>query len=146
MSDGGRVGDWAEVAIAMDRCLRVFADFVRPILVEHDASTVSVSNLVFMLSLGAGDARVSDVVRNGRYLGSNASYALKSLQEGGYIERRQDPQDRRNAIVRWTDRGRSIADAVAGACKADSEIAIAAVAALRSFEEHCVERCPAGGR
>lgn len=142
MAGAREVGDWSEVAVVMDRCLRGFADFVRPILAEHDASTLSVTNLAFMLSLGDGDARVNDVVRKGRYLGSNASYALKSLQDGGYIERRQDPQDRRNVIVTWTSRGRLLANAVSRACQGDNEAASAALAALAAFESHCVSSSP----
>jgi DNA-binding MarR family transcriptional regulator len=138
-ASAGSDTDWSEVAVAMDRGLRAFADLARPVLDSSDAGGMSVANLIFLLSLGEGDARVSDVVRGGRYLGSNASYAFKTLQEGGWIDRRQDPGDRRNAVVSWTGRGAALAASVKRACEAAGPGAAQAVAALRSFETHCAD-------
>src|SRR5690349_18726119 len=125
MALGREVADWSEVAVAMDRGLRVFAELVKPILAEHGSASLSMTNLMFLLALGGGDARVNEVVRKGRYLGSNASYALKALQDGGLIDRRQDPDDRRNAIVSWTDRGRALTGAISAACRSGGAEALA---------------------
>lgn len=130
-------GDWTEVAIAMDRGLRVFADFAKPILVAHAADNLSVSNVLFLMSIGDGEARVNDIVRSGRYVGSNASYALKALQAGGFISRRQDDNDRRNAVVCWTDRGAALSIALRRACASPSGIPSGVSALLSAFEDHC---------
>lgn len=136
MTLGQNGADWSEVAVVMDRGLRVFAEFAKPILSVHGAESLSMTNLIFLLSLGSGDARVNEVVRKGRYLGSNASYALKALQEGGYIDRRQDPDDRRNAIVSWSERGRALAETISAACHSGGSQASVALEALKGFEEH----------
>lgn len=130
-------GDWTEVAIGMDRGLRVFADFARPVLVAHAADSLSVSNVLFLMSIGDGEARVNDLVRSGRYVGSNASYALKALQAGGFISRRQDEADRRNAVVGWTDRGAALAAALRRACSSPGGVPAGAGALLAAFEDHC---------
>lgn len=130
-------GDWTDVAIAMDRGLRVFADFARPILAAHSADNLSVSNVLFLMSIGEGEARVNDLVRSGRYVGSNASYALKTLQAGGFIRRRQDESDRRNAVVSWTERGAALAAALRRACKAPGGVTAGASALIAAFEDHC---------
>jgi len=130
-------GDWTEVAIAMDRGLRVFADFAKPILAAHAADNLSVSNVLFLMSIGEGEARVNHLVRSGRYVGSNASYALKALESGGLIRRRQDESDRRNAVVSWTERGAALAAAIKRACTSPGGIPSGAGALLAAFEDHC---------
>lgn len=137
MAVKGGTGNLADIAVAMDRGLRVFSEFVRPILAVHGADKLSNSNLIFLLSVGEGEARVNDIVKRGRYVGSNASYALKFLQESGYIDRKQDPDDRRNAIVSWTPKGQSLVDALRIACGDAGGLPREAAAVIRSFENHC---------
>lgn len=137
MAGKGGSGNLADIAVAMDRGLRVFSEFVRPILASHAADKVSTSNLIFLLSIKDGEARVNDIVKRGRYVGSNASYALKFLQEEGYIDRRQDPEDRRNAVVSWTPRGRALVDALRLACGDGGTLPQDAASMLRAFENHC---------
>lgn len=139
MSDSRQPFDWSEVAIAMDRSLRVFADFSRPILIAHDADTMSITNLLFLVSVGEGEARVNDLVRGGRYIGSNASYSLKSLQNGGFIERHQDPSDKRNAIVVCTERGRALVVAIKSACSSKTGAPRDVMKLLQTFEDHCTK-------
>lgn len=142
MTGKRRGGDWTEVAIAMDRGLRVFADFVKPVLVAHAADNLSMSNVLFLMAVGEGEARVNEIVRSGRYVGSNASYALKALHGGGFIVRRQDEADRRNAVVCWTARGEALATALRKACSSPDGIPSAASSVIAAFENHC-SRLPA---
>ena len=130
-------GDWSEVAIAMDRGLRVFAEFVKPVLAAHAADNLSVANVIFLMSVGEGEARVNDIVRSGRYIGSNASYALKALHGAGLISRRQDETDRRNAVVCWTERGKALASALRRACAPSAGIPGGTSDILSAFESHC---------
>lgn len=139
MAGKGAGGNLADVAVAMDRLLRVFSEFVRPIQLAHSADRISLSNLLFLISVGDGDARVNDLVKRGRYLGSNASYALKFLQDSGFLDRRQDPEDRRNAVVSWTPKGRDLVFSLRAACES-ANIPSNAVLAIRSFENHCVRQ------
>lgn len=127
--------DWSDVAILMDRGLRVFADFSKPVLTRHAADNLSLSNLLFLVSIGEGEARVNDIVKQGRYVGSNASYALKSLQDGGFISRQQDPSDRRNGIITYSDRGHALVAEIKEACKGGLPRDIADM--FLAFESHC---------
>lgn len=137
MAGKGAAGNLADIAVAMDRSLRVFSEFVRPILVAHNADKLSTQNLIFLISVGEGDARVNDIVKRGRYVGSNASYVLKFLQEAGFIDRRQDTDDRRNAIVSWTPRGQALVEALKTACGEGGSLPKDASQMIRSFENHC---------
>lgn len=132
-----RSKDWSEFMVSADRIMRVYADFVMPVLVKHEAETVSMSNILFLLSIGDGEVKVNDIVRKGRYVGSNASYALKALAAADLINRRQDAKDRRNALVSWSDRGRALAKDISskstditGYCKDSWEV-------LNALENHC---------
>lgn len=129
--------DLSDIAVAMDRSLRVFARFVKPILRRHEADDLSFSNLMFLISVGDGQARVKDLVQKGQHVGSNASYALKALEQGGYIDRWLDEADRRNALVAWTPKAASVV--------ADIKVAASPVKnsgpdlrrAFTAFESHC---------
>lgn len=109
------MADWTAVAVAMDRCLRTFADFSKPYLASHGVPSLSSGNLLFLISIGDNGVRVSDLIRRGRHLGSNVSYALKSLENLKLIDRSLDPDDRRNVYVRWTDTGRLLATEIIAA-------------------------------
>jgi len=118
----------------MDRNLRLFADFSKQVLARHGVEFISPINLILLLSLGAEGIRISDIIRRGHYLSSNASYALKTLQQGGYIERLKDPHDGRNAIIRQTEKGRHVAELIMSARNWDNGAAAPLLAGLGAFE------------
>ena len=136
MAGKGSTGNLADVAVAMDRGLRVFHEFTKPVLSAYDAAALR-PHLIFLLSIGEGEARVNDLVKRGHYVGSNASYALKFLQDSGFIDRKQDPGDRRNAVISLTPRGRDLVGAVRTACGDGGGLPKEAAAVIRTFENHC---------
>lgn len=129
--------DLSDIAVAMDRSLRVFADFVKPILQRHQATDLSFGNLMFLISVGDGNARVKDLVQKGRHVGSNASYALKALEKGGYIDRWMDEADRRNALVSWTPKAIEVVTDIKTAASPARRAAPELRKAFAAFESHC---------
>ncbi|WP_244327608.1 winged helix DNA-binding protein [Roseibium sp. RKSG952] len=127
----------SDIAVAMDRSLRVFADFVKPILRRHKATDLSFGNLMFLISVGEGDARVKDLVQKGRHVGSNASYALKALEKGGYIKRWMDESDRRNALVSWTPKAIDVVTDIKTAASPARPSGLDLRKAFAAFESHC---------
>lgn len=142
MAVKGSEQGWVDAVIAMDRSLRVFQEFVRPIMKHHGAD-LSLNNLSFLLSIGTGDVMVNDIVRRGHYGGSNASYALKLLESQGYIERRQDPKDRRNGIVNYTKKGADIVRDIRQASKSHNRAHKDVCEHLSVFDNQCA-RLPEG--
>jgi DNA-binding MarR family transcriptional regulator len=62
-----------------------------------------------MLSnIGAEEISVRDLIERGYYLGSNASYNLKQLVDGGYVERQASARDRRSARLKVTAKGKDV--------------------------------------
>ncbi len=140
MSQNSRSKDWSEFLVKADRILRVYAEFISPILVKHEAESISLANVLFLISIGEGESKVNDIVKKGRYVGSNASYALKALTAAELITRRQDANDRRNALVSWTPRGRSLVRDIkenstdtTGYCRDSAET-------LSALENHCARQ------
>lgn len=69
------------------------------------------------LSLGAGDAPLSRLVRDLRISKQSAGQLVDALVARGYLQRAEDPEDRRRQIVTLTARGRDAAAAQAGASR-----------------------------
>jgi DNA-binding MarR family transcriptional regulator len=142
MAVKGSEQSWVDAVVAMDRSMRVFQNFVSPIM-QHHGADLSLNNLNFLLSIGPGDVMVNDIVRNGQYVPSNASYALKELQKLGYIDRRQDPNDRRSAIVTYTKKGSDLVKDIKAASKSVSRVYREVIEHLHTFDSHCA-RLPEG--
>jgi DNA-binding MarR family transcriptional regulator len=114
--------DWADVAAAFDRSLRVFSDAVRPVLRGLPASKLSHSNLLLLVVVAADDTvRQADLIRDANLIASNAGYALKALRDAGYVEVEMDPANRRARIVYATEEGRRIAGIIRQRCRVMAE-------------------------
>jgi DNA-binding MarR family transcriptional regulator len=144
VSMAGKAADksMVDTMIAIDRLQRIYQDFVKPVLSRH-GSDLSLTNLIFLLSIGPGDAAVNDIVHEGRYVGSNASYALNILQKQGYIERRKDANDRRNAIVSYTKKGSDLVRDLRHVSKSPAKANRDVCDLLVILENHCA-RMPSG--
>jgi DNA-binding MarR family transcriptional regulator len=108
MTQRSRSKDWSKFLVVVDRIMRVYSEFNASILVKHEAENISLGNILFLVSIGEGEHKVSDIVRRGRYVGSNATYSIKALVAAGLINRRQDANDRRNALISWTPAGAAL--------------------------------------
>ncbi|MCZ7861898.1 winged helix DNA-binding protein [Agrobacterium salinitolerans] len=140
MTQRSRSKDWSEFLVVADRILRVFNEFISPVLVKHEAESISLANILFLISMGEGEFKVSEIVRKGRYVGSNATYAIKALTAAGLITRRQDVNDRRNALISWTTEGAALVRDIktnstdtTGYCRDSWET-------LAALENHCARR------
>jgi DNA-binding MarR family transcriptional regulator len=69
------------------------------------------------LSLGAGDAPLSELIRDLHISKQAAGQLVDALVDRGYLERTQDPHDRRRQIVVLTARGHAAAKVQASAAK-----------------------------
>jgi DNA-binding MarR family transcriptional regulator len=69
------------------------------------------------LALGAGDAPLSHLVRDLRISKQSAGQLVDALVARGYLQRAEDPRDRRRQIVTLTARGHAAAVAQGSASK-----------------------------
>ena len=97
----------------IERMHRRYLDVVRIELARRGFNDLSPVQALMLGTIGGDDISVRDLIERGYYLGSNASYNIKSLVDGGYILRTASARDRRSATLKLTAKGRSILDALA---------------------------------
>ncbi len=97
-----------ELPRLIERMHRRFLDVVRLEMWREDVRDISPVQIMMLSNIGGEDISVRDLIERGYYLGSNASYNLKQLVDGGYVERRTSKRDRRSAHLRVTDKGQEV--------------------------------------
>ena len=107
----------AQIAIDLPRLIermhRRFLDVVRIELGRLGIEDISPVQAMMLDNIGDEEISVHGLIERGYYLGSNASYNLKQLVDGGYVERRASSRDRRAAQLKVSAKGRRILDALA---------------------------------
>ena len=97
----------------IERMHRRFLDVVRVELGQMGIEDISPVQAMMLDNIGNEEISVRDLIERGYYLGSNASYNLKQLVDGGYVERRASSRDRRAAQLKVSPKGRQVLDALA---------------------------------
>ena len=101
-----------ELVRTIERLHRRFLDILRIELMRLGVEDISPIQVAMLLAIDGEAVSVRDLVQRGSYLGSNASYNLKHLVEGGYVERSASRRDRRVAQLQLTDKGRALTGAL----------------------------------
>lgn len=94
-----------ELPKQIERMHRRFLDVVRLELGRVGVRDISPVQVMMLVNIGGESISVRDLIERGYYLGSNASYNLKQLVEGGYIDRIASTRDRRSAHLSLTPKG-----------------------------------------
>jgi len=97
-----------ELPRQIERMHRRFLDVVRIELERAGVRDISPVQVMMMSNIGAEEISVRDLIERGYYLGSNASYNLKQLVDGGYVDRQASTRDRRSARLKVTAKGREV--------------------------------------
>jgi DNA-binding MarR family transcriptional regulator len=96
----------------IERMHRRYLDVVRIALAQRGIHDISPVQAVMLGTIGGSSGNegisVRDLIERGYYLGSNASYNLKNLVDGGYVERLASVRDRRSAQLKLSTKGREI--------------------------------------
>ena len=97
----------------IERMHRRFLDVLRVELTRQGIQDISPVQAMMLANIGEEEISVRDLIERGYYLGSNASYNLKNLVDGGYVERQTSARDRRSAQLKVSAKGRTILEALA---------------------------------
>lgn len=92
----------------IERMHRRFLDVVRLELGRAGVRDISPVQVLMLSNIGKENISVRDLIERGYYLGSNASYNLKQLVEGGYVDRIASKRDRRSALLKITAKGEDV--------------------------------------
>ncbi|WP_235830115.1 winged helix DNA-binding protein [Algihabitans albus] len=96
---------YREITRLVERMHRRLLDVVRIELNRQGIDDVSPSQVLMLLNIGSEEVSVRDLIERGYYLASNASYNLKALHEGGYIDRSTALRDKRAARIKLSEKG-----------------------------------------
>src|SRR5687768_2149623 len=66
-----------DIVRMIERLHRRYLDLVRVVLTRNGINDLSPSQVMMLLTIGAEELSVRDLIDRGYYLGSNASYSLK---------------------------------------------------------------------
>ena len=97
-----------ELPRQIERMHRRFLDVVRLELGRVGVHDISPVQVMMLSNIGAEEISVRDLIERGYYLGSNASYNLKQLVDGAYVERHASTRDKRSARLKITAKGREV--------------------------------------
>lgn len=102
-----------ELPRQIERMHRRFLDVVRLELGRAGVTDISPVQVMMLGNIGMEEISVRDLIERGYYLGSNASYNLKQLVDGNYVERQASARDRRSARLKITAKGKEVLNKLA---------------------------------
>jgi DNA-binding MarR family transcriptional regulator len=108
----------------IERLHRRYLDVVRVELDRLGCRDLTPVQAVLLANVGDDEIVMKELIERGYYQGSNVSYNMKKLVEGGYIEQARSQHDKRSVRVRLTEKSRAICDRIR-AMKALDDAALA---------------------
>jgi DNA-binding MarR family transcriptional regulator len=97
-----------ELARTLDRVNRRFATFLQTELTKLGATEIGPFQAMILFGIGNDEFSVGQLLQRGNYSGTNMSYHLRQLSEGGFIERVVYQRDRRSARIRLSIKGQKL--------------------------------------
>jgi DNA-binding MarR family transcriptional regulator len=98
----------------VERLHRQLLDVIKDELERVGQPDVNSVQALLLFNIGEQELTAGELRTRGHYLGSNVSYNLKKLVEGGFINHVRSEADRRSVRVSLTDKGKDIRKIVAG--------------------------------
>ena len=98
-------GRYLETVQLMERLHRQFLELVQTELTASKTDDVNSVQSLILHAIGRDELLVGDLIQRGYYLGTNVSYNVRKLVEGGYLAQERSPHDRRSVRVRLSDKG-----------------------------------------
>jgi DNA-binding MarR family transcriptional regulator len=96
---------YVEITRLIERLHRRFLDVVRFELKRLGIDDINAVQALILTNVQDQEIAVRDLAEKGYYTGSNITYNLKQLLDGGYVVQERSPRDRRSVLIRLTDKG-----------------------------------------
>ncbi len=101
---------YLEALTLIERLHRQLLDVIKDELDRKDEREINSVQALLLFNVGDQELTAGELRTRGHYLGSNVSYNLKKLVEGGYIHHERSDADRRSVLVRLTAKGEVVRD------------------------------------
>ena len=96
----------------IERLHRRYLDVVRVELDRLGCRDLTPVQAVLLANVGDDEIVMKELIERGYYQGSNVSYNMKKLVEGGYIEQARSQHDKRSVRVRLTEKSKAVCDRI----------------------------------
>jgi len=103
---------YVDLAKTIERLHRRFLDVVRAELTRLGYRDLTAVQAMLLTNIGDEEIVIRDLIERGYYQGSNVSYNMKKLVDGGYIEQRRAEHDKRSVRIKQTDKSRDICEKI----------------------------------
>ncbi len=103
---------YLEALTLVERLHRRLLDVIKDEFDRVGRDDVNAVQALLLFNIGGAELTAGELRTRGYYLGSNVSYNLKKLVEGGYVRHERSRIDRRSVRVSLSEKGREIADVV----------------------------------
>lgn len=91
--------------IMIERMHRLFLDVLKNDLSKQRIRDINNIQAIIIYNVGHKKLSVGDLISHGYYQGSNVSYNLRKMVEGGYMLQCPNPHDRRVSDIELTEKG-----------------------------------------
>ncbi|HZV21177.1 MAG TPA: winged helix DNA-binding protein [Hyphomicrobiales bacterium] len=96
----------------IERLHRLLLDIIKDEFERVGRDEINSVQALLLFNIGDEELTAGELKTRGLYLGSNVSYNLKKLVEGGYIDHQRSRTDKRSVRVKLTQKGRAICDMI----------------------------------
>jgi DNA-binding MarR family transcriptional regulator len=107
------LGAYLETLAMVERLHRLLLDVVKDEFERIGIIDINPVQALLLFNIGDNEVTAGELKTRGYYQGSNVSYNLKKLVEGGYMHHQKCEVDRRAVRVRLTEKGRKIRTIIA---------------------------------
>lgn len=112
--EGGGVKPlYLETLTLVERLHRRLLDVIKDEFDRLDRSDINGVQALLLFNIGDSEVTAGELRTRGYYLGSNVSYNLKKLVDGGFMHHQRSKIDRRSVRIRLTEQGHEVARIVA---------------------------------
>ncbi len=105
---------YLESLALVERMHRLLLDVIKDEFERLGMIDLNAVQALLLFNIGENEVSAGELKSRGYYQGSNVSYNLKKLVEGGYMHHQRCAIDRRAVRVRLTERGHEVRAIVAG--------------------------------
>ena len=107
------ISEYLETLSLVERLHRLLLDVIKDEIERMGRLEVTPVQALLLFNIGTKVMTAGELRSRGYYQGSNVSYNLKKLVEGGFVEHRRSEVDRRSVRISLTESGAEIHDIVA---------------------------------
>ena len=106
-------GGYLEMLTLVERVHRLLLDVIKDEFERLQIFELNPVQGLLLFNIGDKVMTAGELRSRGYYQGSNVSYNLKKLVEGGFVHHQRSSVDRRSVRIRLTEKGRQVHDILA---------------------------------